>query len=164
MSKTLPDNEEPDYPSMHAKIYLFSTVGTGAQQRQWVSGYSSGNPTYYQSRKGFNNLNIAVADKGLYDIFNRYMGDLVQASRGELFSANYFRTFDTPGNAASRAPATTVHFGPQTVDGDINRDILKSIQCLYKVGKKVEAHDGAGLHVRLHPQGCGRGPLEARHA
>ena len=48
---------------MHAKIYLFSTVGTGAQQRQWVSGYSSGNPTYYQSRKGFNNLNIAVADK-----------------------------------------------------------------------------------------------------
>ena len=135
-AKTLPDNEEPDYPSLHAKIYLFSTVGTGAQQRQWVSGYSSGNPTYYQSRKGFNNLNIAVADKTLYDIFDRYMGDLVSASRGQLFSANYFRTFSTPGNAASRAPATTVHLGPQTVDGDINRDIIRSIQCRYKVGKK----------------------------
>ena len=137
-AKTLPDNEEPDYPSLHSKIYLFSTVGTGAQQRQWISGYSSGNPTYYQSRKGFNNLNIAVSDKALYDIFNRYMGDLVSASRGQLFSANYFRTFNSPGNDSSRAPATTVHFGPQTEGGDINRDILKSIQCTYKVGKRTK--------------------------
>ena len=113
-SKTLPDNTEPMYPSMHSKIYLFSTVGTGSKARRWVSGYSSGNPTYYQSRKGFNNLNIAVGDKTLYDIFIDYEDDLVAASRGELFSANYFRSAKTPGNTASKAPATTIHFGPQT--------------------------------------------------
>lgn len=133
--KTLPDNMEPMYPSLHSKIYLFSTIGTGANQRQWVSGYSSGNPTYYQSRKGFNNLNIAVGDKTLYDIFGQYMNDLVSASRGQLFSPNYFRTFQTPGNPATGAQATTVHLLPQT-SGDINRSILKSIKCRYKVGKK----------------------------
>lgn len=138
--KTLPDNLEPEYPSLHAKIYLFSTVGTGANQRQWISAYSSGNPTYYQSRKGFNNLNLAVADKKLYDIFDRYMGDLVKASRGEFFSADYFRTFRTPGLKATGAPATTVHFGPQ-VNGDINRDIIRSIKCRYKSGKTWKRTD-----------------------
>lgn len=133
-SKTLPDNTEPMYPSMHSKIYLFSTVGTGSKARRWVSGYSSGNPTYYQSRKGFNNLNIAVGDKTLYDIFIDYEDDLVAASRGEIFSANYFRSAKTRGNKASKAPATTIHFGPQT-SGDINREILRSIKCRYKVGR-----------------------------
>lgn len=133
-NKTLPDNTEPMYPSMHSKIYLFSTVGTGAKARRWVSGYSSGNPTYYQSRKGFNNLNIAVGDKTLYDIFIDYENDLVAASRGEKFSDNYFRTAKTPGRKSTKAPATTVHFGPQA-SGDINREILKSIKCRYKVGK-----------------------------
>jgi PKD repeat protein len=133
--KTVPDNEEPMYPSMHSKIYLFSTVGSGAKQRRWVSGYSSGNPTYYQSRKGFNNLNIAVGDKTLYDIFVNYQNDLVGASRGEVFSPNYFRTLKTPGNPASGARPTTVHLLPQR-SGDINREIIKSIKCRYKVGKK----------------------------
>lgn len=132
-SKTVPDNQEPEYPSLHSKVYLFSTVGVGASQRQWVAAYSSGNPTYQQSRKGFNNLNIAVGDKALYDIFNTYMGDLVKASRGELLTKNYFRTFYSPGNAATGAKATTVHFGPQAT-GDVNLDILKSIQCKYTVG------------------------------
>jgi PKD repeat protein len=133
--KTLPDNLEPMYPSLHSKIYLFSTIGTGQNQRQWVSGYSSGNPTYYQSRKGFNNLNIAVGDKALYDIFARYMNDLVLASRGQMFSPDYFRTFQSPGNPATGAEATTVHLLPQR-SGDINRSILKSVKCRYKVGKK----------------------------
>ena len=131
--KTLPDNLEPMYPSLHSKIYLFSTVGSGANARTWVSGYSSGNPTYQQSRKGFNNLNIAVGDKALYDIFNTYFADLVNGSRGRLFTSNYFRTFATPGNPATGARPTTVHLLPQT-SGDINRDILNSIQCRYKVG------------------------------
>ncbi len=129
--KTLPDSLEPEYPSLHSKIYLFSTVGTGARQRQWVSAYSSGNPTYYQSRKGFNNLNIAVGDKALYDIFRNYHADLAAGSRGELITPNYFRTFNSKGNAATGAKPTTVHFGPQT-SGDINRDILKSVKCKYK--------------------------------
>jgi PKD repeat protein len=133
--KTLPDNQEPMYPSLHSKIYLFSTVGTGANQRQWISGYSSGNPTYYQSRKGFNNLNIAVGDPTLFGIFTNYMADLVSASRGQLFSANYFRTFYSPGNDATGAEPTTVHLLPQA-SGDINREILKSVKCRYKVGKK----------------------------
>ena len=139
-AKTLPDNMEPEYPSLHSKIYLFSTVGTGAQTRQWVSAYSSGNPTYQQSRKGFNNLNIAVGDKALYDIFNTYYGDLVKGSRGQLLTTNYFRSFYSPGNGATGAPATTVHLGPQT-SGDINNDILKSIKCKYKVGKKWKRTD-----------------------
>ena len=134
--KTLPDNMEPMYPSLHSKVYLFSTVGQGPNARQWVSAYSSGNPTYQQSRKGFNNLNIAVGDKPLHDIFSTYFADMVKGSRGELMTTNYFRTFATPGNPATGAPATTVHLGPQT-SGDINREILKSIKCTRIVkGKK----------------------------
>ena len=138
--KTLPDNMEPMYPSLHSKIYLFSTVGQGANTRQWVSAYSSGNPTYQQSRKGFNNLNIAVGDKPLHDIFTTYFADLVKGSRGELMTPNYFRTFATPGNPATGARPTTVHLGPQT-SGDINREILRSIQCKYRVGKKWKRTD-----------------------
>jgi len=134
-NKTLPDNQEPMYPSLHSKIYMFSTVGTGAATRQWVSAYSSGNPTYYNSIKGFNNLNIAVGDKALYDIFTNYFGDMVAGSRGQLITPNYFRTYSSPGNAATGARPTTVHLLPQT-SGDINRDILKGIKCRYKVGKK----------------------------
>ncbi|MGB7980836.1 MAG: PKD domain-containing protein [Candidatus Nanopelagicales bacterium] len=135
--KTVPDNLEPMYPSLHSKIYLFSTVGTGARQKQWVSAYSSGNPTYFQSRKGFNNLNVAVGDKGLYDIFAKYHADLVSGSRGELITPNYFRSFDSRGNAATGAKPTTVHFGPQTT-GDINRDILETVKCRYKYKGKWE--------------------------
>ncbi len=132
-NKTLPDNKEKEYPSLHAKIYLFSTVGTGAQQKRWVSAYSSGNPTYYQSRKGFNNINISVGDKPLYKAFENYMGDLVKASRGELFSSDYFRTVSTSGKASTGSPATTIHFGPQVdTDEDINRDMVRSIQCRYR--------------------------------
>ncbi len=138
--KTLPDNMEPMYPSLHSKIYLFSTVGQGATARQWVSAYSSGNPTYQQSRKGFNNLNIAVGDKPLHDIFTTYFSDLVKGSRGELMTTNYFRTFATPGNPATGAPPTTVHLAPQT-SGDINREILNSIQCKYKVNGKTKRTD-----------------------
>lgn len=139
-SKTLPDNMEPMYPSLHSKIYLFSTVGSGASTRQWVSAYSSGNPTYQQSRKGFNNLNIAVGDKPLFDIFTTYFGDMLKASRGQILTTNYFRTFSTPGNSSTGARPTTVHFGPQT-SGDINRDILRSIKCFYKVGNKTKRTD-----------------------
>ncbi len=139
--KTLPDNLEPEYPSLHSKVYLFSTVGTGKSQRQWVSGYSSGNPTYQQSRKGFNNLNIAVGDAGLYKIFANYFTDLTKGSRGQLMTPNYFRTLSTPGNAATGARPTLVHLGPQTNGGDINRDIIKSIQCKYKSGGKVRRTD-----------------------
>ena len=53
---------------------------------------------------------------------------------------NYFRTFATPGNPETGARATTVHLGPQT-SGDINRDILQSIRCKYKVGKKWKRTD-----------------------
>ncbi len=136
-TKYLPDNLEPMYPSMHSKIYLLSTVGTGANMRQWVSAYSSGNPTYYQSLKGFNNLNIAVGDKTLYDIFLAYESDMVRASRGEILTPNYFRSADTPGNAATGAEPTTVHFMPQT-SGDVNVDILKSVKCRYRKGKKLK--------------------------
>jgi len=138
--RTLPDNLEPMYPSLHSKVYLFSTVGQGASTRQWVSAYSSGNPTYQQSRKGFNNLNIAVGDKPLHDIFTTYFADMVKGSRGELMTTNYFRTFATPGNPATGARPTTVHLGPQT-SGDINREILKSIKCRYKVGNKWKRTD-----------------------
>jgi PKD repeat protein len=130
-SKTIPDNMEPMYPSLHSKIYLFSTVGTGANARRWVSAYSSGNPTYQQARKGFNNMNIAVGDQAMYDILNGYFTDMVRASRGELITTNYFRTASTPGNPSTGARATIVHFPPQT-SGDINRDILKSIKCRYR--------------------------------
>lgn len=129
--KAMPDETEPMYPSLHSKIYLFSQVGTGANARAWVSAYSSGNPTYQQSRKGFNNLNIAVDDKALFDIFATYFQDLVNASTGHLMTTNYFRSFATPGNPATGAPATTVHLGPQT-SGDINRDIVKTIKCRYQ--------------------------------
>lgn len=139
-SKTLPDNMEPMYPSLHSKIYLFSTVGAGAQARQWVSAYSSGNPTYQQSRKGFNNLNIAVGDPTLYGIFQSYFGDMVAASRGEILTTNYFRSFSTPGNPATGARPTIVHLGPQT-SGDINREILKTIQCRYRVNGKLKRTD-----------------------
>ncbi len=138
--KTLPDNMEPMYPSLHSKIYLFSTVGAGAAAARWVSAYSSGNPTYQQSRKGFNNLNIATGDKALYDIFNTYFADMVKGSTGQLMTTNYFRTFATPGNPATGARPTTVHLLPQT-DGDINREILQSIQCRYKVGNKWKRTD-----------------------
>jgi PKD repeat protein len=138
--RTLPDNMEPMYPSLHSKIYLFSTVGQGANARQWVSAYSSGNPTYQQSRKGFNNLNIDVGDKPMYDILSTYFADLIKGSRGELMTTNYFRTFTTPGNPATGSKPTTVHLGPQT-SGDINREILKSIKCRYKVGKKWKRTD-----------------------
>ncbi len=70
--KTVPDELEPEYPSLHSKVYLFSTVGAGKQARRFVTAYSSGNPTYQQSRKGFNNLNITVGDKTLFSIFNTY--------------------------------------------------------------------------------------------
>lgn len=136
--KTVPDDLEPEYPSLHSKVYLFSTVGIGKNVRRWVTAYSSGNPTYQQSRKGFNNLNITVGDPALYSIFNTYYSDLVRASRGQLLTTNYFRTFYSPGNAASAARATTVHLGPQTGAGDINRDILQSIRCLYKEGNTVK--------------------------
>lgn len=139
--KTLPDEQEPEYPSLHSKVYLFSTVGTGKNARRWVTAYSSGNPTYQQSRKGFNNLNITVGDKALFSIFNTYYNDLVRASRGQLLTRNYFRTFYSPGNKASAARATTVHLGPQTDGGDINRDILQSIRCLYKVGNQTRRTD-----------------------
>lgn len=131
-SKTLPDDLEPEYPSLHSKVYLFSTVGTGSHSRQWVAAYSSGNPTYQQSRKGFNNLNVAVGDKKLYTILDSYYKDLVKGSQGRLLTRNYFHTDYTPGNSATGARPTTIHFGPQA-SGDINRDILKSIQCRYKV-------------------------------
>ncbi|MGV1004421.1 MAG: phospholipase D-like domain-containing protein [Candidatus Nanopelagicales bacterium] len=129
--KAMPDETEPMYPSLHSKIYLFSQVGTGSNARTWVSAYSSGNPTYQQSRKGFNNLNIAVNDKALYDIFGTYFHDLVSASTGHVMTTNYFRSFSSPGNPATAAPATTVHLGPQT-SGDINRDIVQSIKCRFQ--------------------------------
>lgn len=138
--KTIPDNMEPMYPSLHSKIYLFSTVGTGAQSRPWVAAYSSGNPTYQQSRKGFNNLNITVGDRAMYDIFTNYYADMVGGSRGGLFTQNYFRTLSTPGNPATGARPTTVHLLPQT-SGDVNREILKSIKCRYKVGKTWKRTD-----------------------
>ena len=90
------------YPSLHSKIYLFSQVGTGANARHWVSAYSSGNPTYQQARKGFNNLNIAVGDKAMFDILANYFGEMVTASRGELLVTNYFRSFETAGQSGNR--------------------------------------------------------------
>lgn len=138
-NKTLPDNKEKEYPSLHAKIYLFSTVGTGVKQKRWVSAYSSGNPTYYQSRKGFNNINISVGDKPLHTAFANYMRDLVKASRGEFFSSDYFRTVKTSGVTSSGSPATTIHFGPQVdKDEDINRDIINTIQCRYRSGGELK--------------------------
>ena len=138
--KAVPDTLEPEYPSLHSKIYLFSTVGTGKNARRWVSAYSSGNPTYQQSRKGFNNLNISVGDPKLYSIFRRYYFDLTRGSDGRLMTMNYFRSFHTAGNPKTAAPATTVHLGPQTV-GDINRSILQSIKCIYKSGNTYKRTD-----------------------
>ncbi len=135
--KTLPDILEPMYPSMHSKIYLLSTVGQGANARRWVSAYSSGNPTYYQSLKGFNNLNVAVGDKTLYDLFMGYEEDLLKGSRGEILTPNYYRSAFTPGNPATGAEPTTVHFMPRR-SGDVNVEILKSVKCRYRKGKKLK--------------------------
>ncbi len=130
-SKTVPDTMESRYPGLHSKICLFSTVGTGANARRWVSAYSSGNPTHLQARKAFNNLNIAVADKAMYDILDTYFDDMVRASRGEVLTTDSFRSFSTPGNPSTGARPTVVHFPPQT-SGDISRDILRSIKCWYR--------------------------------
>lgn len=61
---TVPDELEPRYPALHAKVFLSSTVGTTASR--WVSAYGSGNPTYAQARQGFNNLTVAVGDTQVY--------------------------------------------------------------------------------------------------
>lgn len=72
-----------------------------------VSGYSSGNPTQ-QARKGFNNFNIAVGDKAMYDIFVNYFIDMVTASNGKLLATNYFRSFSTPAiRRPGRRPRTS---------------------------------------------------------
>ena len=161
--KTLPDNMEPMYPSLHSKIYLFSTVGQGANARQWVSAYSSGNPTYQQSRKGFNNLNIAVGDKPLHDIFTTYFADLVKGSRGELMTPNYFRTFATPGQPRHRRAAHDRPPRPADIGGHQPGDPqVHPVQV--QGGQEVEADGRAGLDVRAHPARRGLRPLAPGHA
>ena len=107
--KTLPDNMEPMYPSLHSKMYLFSTVGQGANTRQWVSAYSSGTrPTSSRARVSTTSTSRS-ATSPCYDIFTTYFADLVKGARGQLMTTNYFRTFATPGNPATGARPTTVH-------------------------------------------------------
>lgn len=128
---TIPDALEPLYPAMHAKVLISSTVGTGSATRRWVSAYGSGNPTYTQARRGFNNLNISVGDRALYDSFDRYFDDLVAGSQGYLLGGGNSRTVATPGSARNGAPPTTVHFLPRD-SGELPLEVLRSIRCRYR--------------------------------
>lgn len=130
VDRTVPQDAGP--PSMRSNVFLFSTVGTGSQQRRWVSGYSSASPVNDQARLGYGNLNLVVGDKNLHDILSRYVTDLVNGSRGHLLSPDYFRTFAAPADPVSGSPETTVHLLPQA-SGDIVRDILRSIRCRYEI-------------------------------
>lgn len=129
---TIPDSLEPMYPSLHSKVFLFSTVGTGRAAQRWVSAYGSGNPTYHQARAGFNNLNVSVGDRGLYRALEKYLADLVAGSRGRLLTEDYYRNISTPGNDTTGAPPTVIHLLPRA-SGDVQLAILRSIQCRYKL-------------------------------
>lgn len=133
---TVPDSLEPLYPALHAKLVLFSTVGTGRAAQRWVSVYGSGNPTHAQAREGFNNLNVVVGDPELYRVLGRYFDDLVAGSRGALLTPDYYRTAVTRGVAATDAPPTTIHFLPRA-SGDVQLDVLRSIQCRYPLDGRL---------------------------
>lgn len=133
---TIPDWLEPMYPALHSKVLLASTVGTGRAMRRWVSVYGSGNPTYTQARAGFNNHNVTVGDRELYQEFDQYFSDLLAGSQGALLTEDYDRTISTPGNPQAGSPATIVHFLPRR-SGDLQLDILRSITCRYLQGGKM---------------------------
>lgn len=126
----IPDLLEPEYPALHSKVFLASTVGIGRNARRWVSAYGSGNPSYHHVRLAFNNLNVSVGDRALYDVFTDYVADLIAGSRGELLTQDYNRTATTPGVEKTGSPATSIHFLP-TASGDPQLDILRSITCRY---------------------------------
>lgn len=130
---TIPDSLEPMYPALHSKLFLASTVGTGQAARRWVSVYGSGNPTYNQTRLGFNNHNVAVGDRELYEVLDQYFADLLAGSQGTLLTQDYGRTASTPGNPQAGSPATIVHFLPDG-SGDLQLSILRSITCRYVQG------------------------------
>lgn len=133
---TIPDALEPMYPGQHTKIFLSSTVAAGGGVARWVSAYGSGNPTYAQAREGFNNLNVSVGDRELYRAFERYFSDLRAGSRGDLLGQDYGRMVSTPGHAEAGSPPTVIHFMPRQ-SGDLQRDVLRSIECRYVVGGEV---------------------------
>lgn len=133
---TVPDSLEPMYPALHAKVFLFSTVAAGRSVRRWVSAFSSANPTYLQAREGFNNLNVRVGDRELYRVFDRYFGDLVAGSQGTLLSPDYYRSASITGDPASGSSPAVVHFLPRR-SGDVQLDIVRSIQCRYTLDGKT---------------------------
>jgi hypothetical protein len=130
---TVPDELEPPYPALHAKVFLSSTVGTGPTASRWVSAYGSGNPTYAQAREGFNNLNVSVGDTQVYAALDKYVSDLVSGSQGALLVTDYGRTVSTAGNAGAGSAPAVLHFMPRE-SGDLQLDVLRSITCRYSVG------------------------------
>lgn len=127
---TIPDKLEPMYPALHVKMFLSSTVGTGRGVTRWVTAYGSGNPTYAQARRGFNNVNISVGDREMYQAFEQYFEDLRAASQGRLLTHDYNRTTSTPGHAQTGSPPTIIHFMPRD-SGDLQLEVLRSIECQY---------------------------------
>lgn len=132
---TVPDFREPMIPSLHSKLFLFSTVGTGSGAQRWVSAYGSGNPTYQQAREGFNNLNVTVGNRALFRVLDGYFDDLVAASQGRLLTADYSRSVTLPA-AAGDTPRTDIHFLPRA-SGDTQLEVLRSIQCRYGVAGEL---------------------------
>jgi PKD repeat protein len=132
---TVPDSLEPMYPSLHSKLFLFSAVRMGERTQRWVSAFGSGNPTYAQARRGFNNLNVRVGDVTAYQAFDEYFRDLIAGSRGTLLTADYYRSVILPPDPAADTPRTVVHFMPQG-SGNLQLDVLRSIQCRYILNGK----------------------------
>lgn len=70
--------------AMHAKIYLFSQVGSSHE----VSMVSSANITRTNSKNSWNNINTLVANQTIYDSLKKYFDDMTR----DTSNHNYYRT------------------------------------------------------------------------
>lgn len=70
--------------AMHAKFYLFSTVGSS----HWVSMVSSANLTNTNSKLSWNNIHTIVGDTKIYVSLTQYFADMIK----DKDDPNYYRT------------------------------------------------------------------------
>jgi phosphatidylserine/phosphatidylglycerophosphate/cardiolipin synthase-like enzyme len=136
----VPDSLEEGTPALHSKVFLFSNVGIGRNQRTGVLLHTSANPTYAQSRSGFNSAYTVVGDKVMYAALVNYHRDLTRGAAGKLLTPNYFRSVRSPGSAT--APRERAYFYPKSrpsgVGGDDLRQVLQQVQCTYREGGRTK--------------------------
>jgi phosphatidylserine/phosphatidylglycerophosphate/cardiolipin synthase-like enzyme len=114
-------DNDPSY--MHSKVWMFSSSG-GASRVVMVS---STNPTYFQSRKGWNNAYTMVGDTKLYDAFRV---DFESMTAGAILKTRPTTSPNTYVSVANgKHKIYLFPIGGSGPDTDIQYQVLRNIRC-----------------------------------